>query len=182
MINVTLRSKSSVRFKLDLLSPEELRARVQNLRDQVVIRIQRGMGAERPMKPYSTRTIKIPVAGLGSGTQKIRPKPPGGRKVHARGAKFVRYKFGYSQFRAEAGLQTARKDLTLTGALLQGFKARVYTSGKATVGWTKLKNEEIALALETEEKQLIFALSEKEANDLEDAIIDQIMINLMQYV
>jgi hypothetical protein len=184
MISVSTKVRNNtVRFKLDLLEADQLRVQVSKTRDKVVQRIKSGNSAEqRPLKPYSTRTIKIPVAGLGSGTQKIRPQPPGGRKVHARGAKFVRFRFGYSQFRSQAGLQTSHKDLSLTGALLQGFKARVYTASRASIGWTKVKDEEIALELERKENQLIFALSETEAQELEEAIMNQIMANLAQYV
>lgn len=174
---------NTVRFSLNLLQPEQLKVQVSKTRDEIVRRIKSGYSAEqRPLKPYSVRPIKIPVAGLGSGTQKVRPPPPGGRKMHARGAKFVRYRGGYSQFRSQAGLQTSHKDLSLTGALLQGFKARVYTSSSASIGWTKVKDETIALELERKENQLIFALSEAEVRQLEEAIIDQIMTNLMEYV
>lgn len=184
MLSVSTKVRNNtVRFKLNLLAPEQLKTHVEKTRDLVVSRIKRGISAEqRPLKPYSTRTIKIPVAGLGSGTQKVRPQPPGGRKVHARGAKFVRFRLGYSQFRAQAGLQTAHKDLSLTGALLQGFKARVYTASRASIGWAKVKDEGIALELERKENQLIFALSETETRGLEEAIIDQIMANLMEHV
>lgn len=170
---------NTVTFKLDLLEVDQLKTQVEKTRDAIIRRIKSGNSAEqRPLKPYSTRTIKIPVAGLGSGSQKVRPQPPGGRKVHARGAKFVRFRFGYSQFRAQAGLQTSHKDLSLTGALLQGFKTRVYTASRASIGWVKVKDEDIALELERKENQLIFALSETEANELEEAIMQQIMANL----
>lgn len=184
MISVSTKVRANtVRFKLDLLSVAQLKTQADKTRDQLVQRIKSGTSAEqRPLKPYSTRTIKIPVSGLGSGAQKVRPQPPGGRKVHARGAKFVRFRFGYKQFRTEAGLQTAHKDLSLTGALLRGFKAKVYTAGRASIGWLRVKDEGIALELERKENQLIFALSAAEVQRLETEIIDQIMANLAQQI
>lgn len=177
MIQVKV-SADKLRLKVNF-SANDLRAAAEHgltlMKIRIVTQSRDAYGAALP--PYSRKPIKIPKAGLGSGSPKVRPRGRGSRGRWG----YVKFPGGYEQFRATAGRSTKR-DYLLTGTLMRRFRVRSVAGSVAMIGWN---TQHAVLAAQLERinqraggSDAVFAWSEAEADAVAEEVADLLMEGL----